>query len=508
MSLFVTKTIETLVSEAEANDANGLRRVLGRRDLVALGIGAVIGAGIFVLTGQAAAAYAGPAIVLSMAIAGLASALAGLCYAEFASAVPVSGSAYTYAYATLGEFVAWLIGWDLVLEYALSAATVAVSWSGHLGAFLEQLGWAFPAVLSAAPGTIVATGGGQAVTAVFNLPAVLITIVVTMLLLVGIRESATFNAAMVALKVAVIAIVIAGGIWFVQPVNWRPFVPPNTGTFGEFGWSGVLRGGAVIFFAFIGFDAVSTVAQEARDPQRDMPAGILGSLAICTPLYMLVSGVMVGLVPYHQMIGSPAPMIVALDAAALRSGGGAHVMLSGMKLLVELGALAGLTSVMLVTMLAQPRIFRAMALDGLLPDWAARIHPRWRTPHVTTVITGVAVAAAAGFTGVSILGQLVSIGTLFAFVVVALAVIFLRARRPDLHRPFRVPAAPFLPLAAVAVCMLLMASLPRATWERLVIWLSIGLVIYFGYGYRHSRARRNAVDSAGVDTAFDDRHTA
>ena len=274
-----------------------------------------------------------------------------------------------------------------------------------------------------------------------------------------------------------------------QPGNWHPFVPPNSGTFGEFGWSGVLRGAAVIFFAFIGFDAVSTVAQEARDPQRDMPAGILWSLAICTLLYMLVSGVMVGLVPYQQMIGSPAPMIVALDAAALRSSGSAHAMLSGLKLLVEFGAIAGLTSVMLVTMMAQPRIFRAMAIDGLLPDWAARIHPRWRTPHVTTIITGVAVAAAAGFTGVSTLGQLVSIGTLFAFVVVALAVIFLRARRPDLHRPFRVPLAPFLPIAAVAVCLLLMASLPWATWERLVIWMAIGLVIYFAYGYRHSRVR-------------------
>jgi len=487
MSMFVTKTIETLVSEAEG--ADGLRRVLGRRDLVALGVGAVIGAGIFVLTGQAAAAYAGPAIVLSMAIAGLASALAGLCYAEFASAVPVSGSAYTYAYATLGEFAAWLIGWDLILEYALSASTVAVSWSGHLGAFLAQLGVAFPAALSAAPGTLVATSGGHAVTAVFNLPAVLITAFVTVLLLVGIRESATVNAAMVALKVAVIAIVIAGGIWFVQPGNWHPFVPPNSGRFGEFGWSGVLRGAAVIFFAFIGFDAVSTVAQEARDPQRDMPAGILGSLAICTLLYMLVSGVMVGLVPYQKMIGSPAPMIVALDAAALRSSGSAHAMLSGLKLLVEFGAIAGLTSVMLVTMMAQPRIFRAMAIDGLLPDWATRIHPRWRTPHVTTIITGVAVAAAAGFTGVSTLGQLVSIGTLFAFVVVALAVIFLRARRPDLHRPFRVPLAPFLPIAAVAVCLLLMASLPWATWERLVIWMAIGLAIYFAYGYRHSRVR-------------------
>jgi basic amino acid/polyamine antiporter, APA family len=493
MSLFATKTIERLVAEASQPSDRGLRRVLGRRDLVGLGVGAVIGAGIFVLTGQAAAAYAGPAIVLSMAIAGLVSALAGLCYAEFASTVPVSGSAYTYAYATLGEIVAWMIGWDLVLEYALGAATVAVSWSGHLSSFLGQLGLQFPAALSAAPGTTVTLANGTAVTAVFNLPAVLITIVVTALLLVGVRESTTMNTVMVTIKVGVILIVIAGGIWFVQPSHWHPFVPPNTGHFGEYGWSGILRGAAVIFFAFIGFDAVSTTAQEARAPQRDMPIGILGSLAICTLLYMLVSGVMVGLVPYRQMLGSPAPMIVALDAAGAQAPTGAlHALVGVLKLLVEIGALAGLTSVMLVMMLAQPRIFHAMALDGLLPAWAARIHPRWRTPHVTTVVTGALVAVASGFTGVATLGQLVSIGTLFAFVVVSIGVLFLRARRPEIERPFRVPFVPLLPLLSILVCLVLMASLPQATWERLAIWMTLGLLIYATYGYRSSRLRAGA----------------
>jgi APA family basic amino acid/polyamine antiporter len=491
VSLFATKSIEALVAEAHRQGEASLKRVLGRWDLVSLGVGAVIGAGIFVLTGQAAAAYAGPAIVLSMALAGIASALAGLCYAEFASTVPVSGSAYTYAYATLGEFVAWIIGWDLVLEYALGAATVAVSWSGHLSSFLGQLGLQFPAPLSGAPGTVVNMAAeGPAITAVFNLPAVLVTCAVTALLVIGVRESATMNSAMVALKVGVVAVVAGGGALFVQTAYWHPFIPSNAGTFGEFGWTGVLRGAAVIFFAFIGFDAVSTTAQEARNPQRDMPIGILGSLAICTLLYMLVSGVMVGLVPYRQMLGSPAPMIVALDAAAARASGGGHLLLSAMKLLVEIGALAGLTSVMLVMMLAQPRIFHAMALDGLLPPWAGRIHHRWRTPHVMTIVTGIAVALAAGFTDVATLGQLVSIGTLFAFIVVSIGVLFLRKSRPELERPFRVPFMPVMPVLSIAVCLLLMASLPFATWERLVLWMAIGLVVYFTYGRHHSQLRR------------------
>jgi APA family basic amino acid/polyamine antiporter len=488
VSLFLTKSIDAAVREAASSE--GMHRVLGRNDLVLLGVGAVIGAGIFVLTGQAAAAHAGPAIVLSMVLAGVASALAGLCYAEFASTVPISGSAYTYSYATLGELVAWTIGWDLVLEYALGAATVAVSWSGHFVSFLQQIGVAFPAAVSAAPGTVVAVAGGAPVTAVFNLPAVVIAGLVTTLLVFGIKESAAVNSAMVILKVCVIILVIAVGVFFVNGANLHPFLPPNTGTFGEYGWSGVARGAAVIFFSFIGFDAVSTAAQEARQPQRDMPVGILGSLAICTVLYMLVSAVMVGLVPYKQMLGSPAPMVVALDAALARSAGQWQLVLNLSKAAVEIGALAGLTSVMLVMILAQPRIFYAMAKDGLLPGWAARIHPRWGTPAVTTVLTGVAVAAAAGFTPVSVLGQLVSIGTLFAFIVVALGVLFLRKRRPDLERPFRTPWVPYLPVLSVIVSFGLIASLPWATWERLLIWMAIGLVFYSAYGYRHSHLRK------------------
>ena len=379
MSLFVTKSIDALKAEAGAQN-EGLRRVLGRTDLVLLGVGAVIGAGIFVLTGQAAAANAGPAIVLSMLLAGVVSALAGLCYAEFASTVPVSGSAYTYTYATLGELVAWMIGWDLVLEYALGAATVAVSWSGHFIGFMHQLGIYPPPALSAAPGTLVAVAGGDPVTAVFNLPAVIVTGLVTALLVVGIKESAAFNAVMVAIKVGVVGVVIAVGVFFIAPTNLHPFIPENTGTFGEYGWSGIMRGAAVIFFSFIGFDAVSTAAQEARAPQRDMPMGILGSLAICTTLYMLVSFVMVGMVPYKAMLGSPAPMIVALDSVLGRAESGWTPLLGVVKMLVEIGALAGLTSVMLVMMLAQPRIFHSMAKDGLLPAFAARIHPRWGTP--------------------------------------------------------------------------------------------------------------------------------
>jgi basic amino acid/polyamine antiporter, APA family len=489
VSLFATKSIDMLKAEA---GASGLRRVLGRTDLVLLGVGAVIGAGIFVLTGQAAAANAGPAIVLSMLLAGLVSALAGLCYAEFASTVPVSGSAYTYTYATLGELVAWMIGWDLVLEYALGAATVAVSWSGHFVGFAQQLGIHLPPTLSGAPGTLVAVAGGDPVTAVFNLPAVVITALVTALLVVGIKESAAFNAAMVVVKVGVVTVVIAVGVFFIAPGNLHPFIPENTGTFGEYGWSGIVRGAAVIFFSFIGFDAVSTAAQEARAPQRDMPVGILGSLAICTTLYMLVSFVMVGMVPFKTMLGSPAPMIVALDAVLARAEVGWTTLLAIVKVLVEIGALAGLTSVMLVMMLAQPRIFHSMAKDGLLPAFAARIHPRWGTPATMTVVTGVAVALAAGFTPVSVLGQLVSIGTLFAFVVVAIGVLFLRARRPDLERPFRTPWVPFLPVLSVIVSSILMVSLPWATWERLLIWMAIGAVIYVAYGYRNSVLRRQA----------------
>jgi APA family basic amino acid/polyamine antiporter len=500
VSLFARVPIEQLQARAEAAGKHDLKRALGRVDLVLLGIGAVIGAGIFVLSGQIAGAHTGPAIILSMGLAGLVSALAGLCYAEFASSVPIAGSAYTYAYATLGELIAWVIGWDLALEYALGSATVAVGWSGHLTHLLRDIGMPFPAALSAAPGTLVSLSGGgvmaapgpDTVTAILNLPAVLLVLIVTALLIVGVRESATTNAVMVGIKVTVVVLVVVGGIWFIVPKNFTPFIPPNTGTFGEYGVSGIFRGAAIIFFAYIGFDAVSTAAQEARNPQRDMPVGILGSLGVCTLLYMIVAGVMVGLVPYESLKNSAAPMIVALDAALGRTAmDAAASWLRVLKGLVEIGALAGMTSVVMVQMMAQSRIFYAMANDGLLPPWAKATHPRWRTPHIATVVTGLGVGVAAGLTPISVLDQLVSIGTLFAFIIVSIGVIVLRRTSPDLPRAFRVPLMPWTPILAVVVCLALMGSLPYSTWERLIIWMAIGLLIYGTYGYRHSVLRRD-----------------
>jgi len=376
---------------------------------------------------------------------------------------------------------------------------VAVGWSGYLISILHNVGLSFPALLSAAPGTAVTTLAGQTVTAVFNLPAVLITAAVTVLLVIGIKESANVNSVIVIVKVVVVIAVIGTGWMFVRAANWHPFIPANTGVFGEFGWSGIFRGAAVIFFAYIGFDAVSTTAQEARNPQRDMPIGILGSLAICTILYVLVSGVMVGLVPYKEL-GVAAPMAVAIDAAKIQAQGTRwYGLMSMMPILVKLGALAGLSSVMVVMMLAQPRVFYSMAKDGLLPPWARKVHPRFRTPHITTIITGIAVGIAAGFTPIRILGELVSIGTLMAFVIVSIGIIFLRYQRPELVRPFRTPLVPLVPILSVLVSLTLMASLPRETWERLVIWMGIGIVIYFAYGYRQSELRKASVMGGGTE---------
>jgi APA family basic amino acid/polyamine antiporter len=493
MSLFATKPIEAI------DAAQPLKRVLGPLDLTLLGIGAIIGTGIFVLTGQAAAAHAGPAVVLSMIVAGIASALAAICYSEFASSVPVAGSAYTYGYATLGELVAWIIGWDLVLEYALGAATVAVGWSAYVVSFLNDLGIQFPPLLSAAPGTTIVLADGSSATALFNLPAIVISMAATALLMIGIRESARVNAAIVVVKVAVVLLIIGLGGMFISSDNWYPFIPANTGEFGEFGWSGVMRGAGVIFFAYIGFDAVSTAAQESRHPQRDMPRGIIGSLVICTILYVLVSGVMVGLVPYQQL-GVPAPMALAVDAARVKAAGTAwQSLLDLMPFVVKLGAIMGLSSTIIVQMMAQPRIFFAMSKDGLLPAWASAIHPRFRTPHVTTLITGGIVMLASGFTPIDVLGELVSIGTLFAFVIVSIGVIVLRRTRPDLPRPFKTPFVPALPIASAVVSTALMAALPWSTWERLIIWMMLGLVIYFLYGRSHSKLRHSSQESGRTE---------
>jgi APA family basic amino acid/polyamine antiporter len=456
---FLRKPLARFVAEAQGGP-HALRRALGPLDLVMLGIGGIIGTGIFVLTGVAAVDHAGPAVVLSFALAGLACALAGLCYAEFATIIPISGSAYSYAYATLGEFIAWVIGWDLVLEYGVAAATVASGWSGYFGVLLESVGITLPAALSAAPGT--APG------AIINLPALIIILIITTLLVVGIRESATFNAIVVALKLGVVLFVIAAGAGYVQPANWQPFAP--------FGFSGIAAGSALVFFAYIGFDSVTTAAEESRRPERDMPIGILGSLAICTLLYLAVSAVVTGMVPLSQ-IDRTAPL-----AAAFRDVG-----FQAAASLISVGAIVGLTTVLLVLLLGQSRVFYAMSRDGLLPPLFSHIHPRFRTPHVSTIIVGAAVAALAGLAPLKVLAELVSIGTLFAFMIVSVGVIVLRRLSPELHRPFRCPWVPWVPIAAVLACGLLMASLPWVTWLRFVLWLACGLGIYFAYGRRHSR---------------------
>src|SRR5678815_3237380 len=476
MTLFTKKSIADLQADAESNT---LRRALGPLNLTTLGIGSIIGTGIFVLTGTAASQNAGPALVISMIIAGVACGFAGLCYAEFASMIPIAGSAYTYSYATMGELVAWIIGWDLVLEYALSTATVAVGWSGYFTSLLADAGLHIPAALSGAPGETV-TMGATTAPGIFNLPAALIVGLVATLLVIGIRQSANTNTALVIIKSMVLVVFIVAGAAYINSDNLHPFIPPNTGKFGAFGWSGVLRGAGVIFFAYIGFDAVSTAAQEAKNPQRDMPIGILASLAICTVIYIAVAIVLLGIVHYSKL-NVADPLAVGIDSTGL----------TWFSPVLKVSALFGLFSTMLVTLLGQTRIFFSMSRDGLLPPLFRTVHPTFRTPHISTILTGSIVAVAAGVLPIRVLSVLVSMGTLLAFVLVCLGILILRRTAPEIARPFRTPGLPWVPILGAVFCLAQMASLPVETWERLVIWLATGLLIYFLYGRRRAAAVRD-----------------
>jgi len=473
--LFRKKSISLLLDEAK-NDS-GLKRELTAKSLVALGVGAIIGTGIFVLTGTAAANFAGPAIILSFILSGFGCVFAGLCYSEFSSMIPIAGSAYTYSYATLGEFVAWIIGWDLILEYLFASSTVAVGWSGYFVSFVKDFGIIIPEKLCSAPFDHIPGEGWIATGSILNFPAVALVILVTALLVVGIKESSRINNIIVFVKIIVILLFIGFGLSHIDTSNWTPFIPENTGKFGSFGISGIFTGAGVIFFAYIGFDALSTAAQETKNPARDMPIGILGSLAICTVLYVAVAAVLTGIVNYKELNVS-APIALAIDRAG--------DSLIWLRPLVKIGALAGLSSVVLVMLMGQPRIFFSMAKDGLLPATFAKVHPKFKTPHITTVITGTCSAIIAGLLPIGLLGQLVSIGTLLAFTIVCASVIILRITNPDLHRPFKTPFVPWVPLAGIVICVAQMISLPVDTWWRLIIWLAIGLLIYFLYGRKRS----------------------
>ena len=502
-SLLRIKPMLMLSEEASEQGEHMLKRSLGAVNLVTLGIGAIVGAGIFVLTGQAAALYAGPAVALSFVLAGITCAFAGLCYSEFASIIPIAGSAYTYGYATLGELVAWIIGWDLVLEYAFAASTVASGWSEYFNSLLQQFGIYIPPQLTASTGTHlvfyqlqwlpvmslppgVSDAGLPHATAAFNLIAMVIVLVITVILVIGIKESANFNSAIVFVKLTVVGIFLVVGGYFlirhpeVAKLNWHPFIPPKD-AHGNFGWTGIPKGASRIFFAYIGFDAVSTAAQEAKKPQRDMPIGILGSLIICTILYILVSLVLTGLVSYTRLsVG--APVALGIDATGVSWG----------SLLVKIGAVLGLATVMLVTLFGQTRVFYSMSKDGLLWKWASAVHPRFRTPWITTIVFGIFAAVFPAFLPIGRLADLVNIGTLLAFTIVCAGVWVLRVKYPELHRPFKTPLVPLVPILGMVSALYLMSNLAAITWEVMIGWLLLGLIIYFSYSVKHSKVRKLA----------------
>jgi basic amino acid/polyamine antiporter, APA family len=477
MSLFATKPLSRILAESECGE-HQLKRTLTATQLIALGIGAIIGAGLFSLTGPAAALHAGPAIMLSFVVAALGCAFAGLCYSEFSTMIPVAGSAYTYSYATMGELFAWIIGWDLVLEYAVGASTVATSWSRYMVSLLRDFGINFPMEWAAGPfesvtlpdGTMIASG-------IVNLPAVFIVCMVSMLLMIGIQESARVNAVIVVVKVAVIILFIGFGWSYVNPANHVPLIPDNpTGEFGNFGWTGIVRGAGIIFFAYIGFDAVSTAAQEAKRPQRDMPIGIIGSLVVCTILYILFSYVLTGIVNYKEL-NDPAAVAVAIDRTP-------YIFL---RKAVKFAIIAGYTSVILVMLLGQSRVFFSMSRDGLLPKLFSQIHPKWQTPWRSNLLFMVFVSLMSAFLPLSKLGEATSIGTLFAFVLVCAGILVMRKTNPNLERPFKTPLVPLVPILGIAVNLYLMYGLGMENWLRLIIWMSLGLLVYFVYGRSHSR---------------------
>lgn len=476
--LFGKKPVSVLMEES--GSTGGLKRTLGRLNLITLGTGAIIGAGVFVLTGRVAAQYAGPALALSFVISGVACGFAGLCYAEFASMIPISGSAYTYAYATMGRIVAWIIAWALILEYLLAASTVAAGWSGYFNKFLHQIGGDLPAALTSAPFNINdLTQQFELTGSICNLPAIGIILLIMVPLYRGVQESATINNAIVILKLTVVFLFILLGWQYVDPDNWVPFIPEaQSDKFGDFGWTGVLRGASIIFFAYLGFDAVSTAAQEAKNPQRDMPWGILGSLIFCTLIYIVVSLVMTGMVPYKEL-NSPAPISVAIEKA----GEG----LRWFNPFITVGAIAGLSSVILVMLMGQTRIFLSMSNDGLFFKAFAKIHPKYKTPYLSTLITGTVAMILSGLLPIEILGDLVSFGTLLAFTIVCIGVMVLRYKRPDLTRPFKVPLFPVTPILGVLSCLAVMASLGKTTHILAAIWIFIGMLVYVFYGRKHAK---------------------